>query len=41
MLALTDVSGNTCEVLLGHIAQRDGDFLYISDAHQERKTVRA
>jgi len=41
MLALTDVAGNTCEVLLGHIAQRDGDLLYISDAHQERKTVRA
>jgi hypothetical protein len=41
MLAPTDVSGNTCEVLLGHIAQRDDDLLYISDAHQERKTVRA
>jgi len=41
MLALTDVAGNTCEVLLGHIAQRDGDLLNISDAHQERKTVRA
>jgi len=41
MLAPTDVSGNTCEGLLGHIAQRDGDLLYISYAHQERKTVRA
>ena len=41
MVALTDVAGNTCEVLLGHIAQCDGDLLYFSDAHQERKTVRA
>jgi hypothetical protein len=40
MLALTDVSGNTCEVLLDHIAQRDGDLLYINDADQERKTLR-
>ena len=34
MLALTDVTGSTCEVLLSHIAQRDGDLLHISDTRQ-------